>query len=289
MKIYLAWLCACMLSRVWLFVTLWTVVLQALLSMEYWQEFMSRQEYWSELPFPPPGDLSDPGIELCILRLLCWWANSLPWATWEANLTTHTLNKAARHLKYKAESWDWWCSGSVSCQGLAGVEGVWQGLLKEEERYYWWTGIVLRDRVIQIEGWGKCDALQLTGQTYFFSAQGLECALACPHVHLPPFIVLPVCPRDFWPSLVCLWVVNAYDFPGGSEVKRLPTTWETRVQSLGSEDPLEKAMAPVFLSGKSHCQRSLGGYSPPGHKELDTTERLHFSAWAVLEPLQNPC
>ena len=31
---------------------------------------------------------------------------------------------------------------------------------------------------------------------------------------------------------------------------------------------------PVFLPGKSHGQRSLAGYSPWGHKELDTTERL---------------
>ena len=31
---------------------------------------------------------------------------------------------------------------------------------------------------------------------------------------------------------------------------------------------------PVFLSGESHGQRSLAGYSPWGHKELDTTERL---------------
>ena len=31
---------------------------------------------------------------------------------------------------------------------------------------------------------------------------------------------------------------------------------------------------PVLLSGKSHRQRSLVGYSPWGHKELDTTERL---------------
>ena len=37
---------------------LWTVVLQALLSMGF-----SRQEYWSGLPFPSPGDLPDPGIE----------------------------------------------------------------------------------------------------------------------------------------------------------------------------------------------------------------------------------
>ena len=40
------------------FVALWTVALQAPLSMGF-----SRQEYWSGLPFPPPGDLPDPGIE----------------------------------------------------------------------------------------------------------------------------------------------------------------------------------------------------------------------------------
>ena len=36
----------------------WTVVSQASLSMGF-----SRQEYWSGLPFPSPGDLPDPGIE----------------------------------------------------------------------------------------------------------------------------------------------------------------------------------------------------------------------------------
>ena len=46
------------LSHVQLFVTLWTVVCQAPLSMGF-----SRQEYWSGLPCPPPGDLPDPGIE----------------------------------------------------------------------------------------------------------------------------------------------------------------------------------------------------------------------------------
>ena len=46
------------LSRVPLFVTPWTVAYQAPLSMGF-----SRQEYWSGLPFPFPGDLSDPGIE----------------------------------------------------------------------------------------------------------------------------------------------------------------------------------------------------------------------------------
>ena len=45
-------------SRIWLFVTPWTVAHQAPLSMGF-----SRQEYWSGLPFPSPGDLPDPGIK----------------------------------------------------------------------------------------------------------------------------------------------------------------------------------------------------------------------------------
>ena len=46
------------LSRVQLFVTPWTVAYQAPQSMEF-----SKQEYWSGLPFPSPGDLPDPEIE----------------------------------------------------------------------------------------------------------------------------------------------------------------------------------------------------------------------------------
>ena len=45
-------------SHVWLFATLWTVACQAPLSMGF-----SRQEYWSGLPFSPPGDLPDSGIK----------------------------------------------------------------------------------------------------------------------------------------------------------------------------------------------------------------------------------
>ena len=60
-------------------------------------------------------------------------------------------------------------------------------------------------------------------------------------------------------------------------LKHLPPMQETWVQSLGREDHLEKEMqpTPVFLPGESHGQRSLVGYSSRGHKELDTTERLH--------------
>ena len=51
-------LCAQSLSHVRLFATSWTVACQAPLSMGF-----SRQDYWKGLPFPPPGDLPNPGIE----------------------------------------------------------------------------------------------------------------------------------------------------------------------------------------------------------------------------------
>ena len=60
LTILLASLCpACMITHLQLFGTPWTVASQAPLSMRF-----PRQEYWSGLPFPPPGDLPDPGIEL---------------------------------------------------------------------------------------------------------------------------------------------------------------------------------------------------------------------------------
>ena len=67
------------------------------------------------------------------------------------------------------------------------------------------------------------------------------------------------------------------DFPGGTSGKEPACHFrrhETWVRSLGWEDPLEKEMAPhsSILSGKSHGQRSLVGYSPLGRKESDTTE-----------------
>ena len=70
---------ACVLSHfslVQLFVTLWTAVLQAPLSMGFF-----RQEYWSGLPCPPSGDLPDPGIEPMSLMSPDWQENSLPLAS----------------------------------------------------------------------------------------------------------------------------------------------------------------------------------------------------------------
>ena len=67
-KLALAWtvsfscVCAQSLGRIRLSVAPWTVACQAPLPVEF-----SRQEYWSGLPLPPPGDFPDPGIETASL------------------------------------------------------------------------------------------------------------------------------------------------------------------------------------------------------------------------------
>ena len=101
-----------MLSRfthVWLFVTLWMASHQAPLSMGF-----SRQEYWSGLTSPPPGDLYNPGIEPTSLESLglaggffttschlgSLWSNQIVWTargcrTSQKGHSTHS----ARSLK----------------------------------------------------------------------------------------------------------------------------------------------------------------------------------------------
>ena len=60
--VYYYFCCCSLITKcVWLFVTPWTVASTL--------GFL-RQEYWSELPFPPPGDLPDPGMDPCPLSLL---------------------------------------------------------------------------------------------------------------------------------------------------------------------------------------------------------------------------
>ena len=63
------------------------VACQPPLSVEF-----SRQKYWSGLPFPPPGDISHPGIELvsvvsCIIRQILYC-----WASWEAQWIVHNMD-----------------------------------------------------------------------------------------------------------------------------------------------------------------------------------------------------
>ena len=69
----------CVLSHVQLFVTPWIVECQAPLSMGF-----SMQEYWSGLPFPPPGGLPNSGWNPHLLCLLHCRRIPHHWATWES-------------------------------------------------------------------------------------------------------------------------------------------------------------------------------------------------------------
>ena len=70
-------------------------------------------------------------------------------------------------------------------------------------------------------------------------------------------------------------------------VKCLPTMWETRIRSLGWEDPLEKEMVThsSTLAWKILRTESLVVYNSWGHKESDTTERfkkIKLSNWELI-------
>ena len=72
-KLRLYCICAQLLSPVQLYVTPWTEAHQAALSIEF-----SRQEYWSGLPFPSPGDLSNPGTESACPKLADRFFTTVP-------------------------------------------------------------------------------------------------------------------------------------------------------------------------------------------------------------------
>ena len=61
-------------------------------------------------------------------------------------------------------------------------------------------------------------------------------------------------------------------------VNDLPAVWETWVQSLGWEDRLEEGVAAhsSILAWRIPWTEEPGGLQSTGHKESDTTERLHF-------------
>ena len=77
------------------------------------------------------------------------------------------------------------------------------------------------------------------------------------------------------------------DFPVAQMVKHLPTTWETRVRSLGQEDPLEKEMAThsSILPWRIPGQRSREGYSPWGQKSQTQLSDFTFT-FPFLSPIK---
>ena len=89
------WVYACVLNlfiSVWLCVTPWTVAHQAPLSMGF-----SRQECWSGLPRPPPGPLSNPGIEPVSLKSHALAGGFLTTSvTWEAYVSIYLYTHLIR-------------------------------------------------------------------------------------------------------------------------------------------------------------------------------------------------
>ena len=96
-------------NHVQLFATPWTVVHQAPLFMGF-----SRQEYWSGLPCPPPGDLPDPGIEPVSLMSPAWAGGFFTTnATWGLVIWFHAnsnlLSATSLHMEGRAHrdlSWN---------------------------------------------------------------------------------------------------------------------------------------------------------------------------------------
>ena len=67
-------------------------------------------------------------------------------------------------------------------------------------------------------------------------------------------------------------------------VKNPPTIWETWVQALGWEDPLEEGMAThsSILAWRTPCTKSLAACSPWGHKESLITRQAHTRMHLVV-------
>ena len=83
----------CVLSRVPLFAVLWTIAHQTPLSMGF-----SRQEYWSGLPCPPPGDLPNSGIKLVSFAAPGLQVDSLPLSHQRSPLHLRLLSKNMFYL-----------------------------------------------------------------------------------------------------------------------------------------------------------------------------------------------
>ena len=73
-------------------------------------------------------------------------------------------------------------------------------------------------------------------------------------------------------------------------LKHLPAVWETWVQSLGQEDPLEKEMAihSSILAWRTPWTEEFGGLQSTGLKGSDTTVRLHFHFHFLVKIIMDP-
>ena len=273
----LLFLCVCVLGGVQLFVTLWTVALQAPLSMEF-----SRQEYWSGLPSPPAGDLPDPGIEPRSLvspalaggfftteppgklpgkPLLfpCEWV-SISQACGQAgsdSLTsgpksTDGTNSGAQ-FRPEAEG-----GGAIAEKAGTKLPGARQAVTPELDSLLsaWATGRSGSHRMWFSKGE---EAYALNSNDFFLltSIQSL-CSLS---------LYAPMCTH--MSTHICAHTdMRAHIV--AQLVKNLPAMQETGVRSLGWEDPLEKEMATPssILAWKISWTEEPGGLQSMGSQRV---------------------
>ena len=114
------------------------------------------------------------------------------------------------------------------------------------------------------------------------------------NIILRPFLGMPLDEKYFQNKTFSM---HTGDFPGGSAIKNLPAS--RRHRRLGFNPWVKKILwrrawqaTPAFLLEKSQGQRSLGDYSPWGHKESDTTaeaEHTHFACTQGLTATHKKC
>ena len=114
--------CGQTLNHVWLFAIQWTVACQAPLSMGF-----SQQEYWSGLPFPPPGDLLNPGCEPVSLTSPAlagrFFTTSTTWCLWTLKTSSRSQRCAWAKVTTPGEQGE---PREVvqACRGLRSLESI---------------------------------------------------------------------------------------------------------------------------------------------------------------------
>ena len=121
--------CVVAFSHVWFFVTLWIVALQAPLSMGF-----SRQESWSGLAFPPPGDIPKLRIELLSPALAGGFFYYC--STWEAvTITKPTSSKHPKSLSAVLLPWLCPIAGGLSASSFLPSLFIFLSTL------FWWSSV----------------------------------------------------------------------------------------------------------------------------------------------------
>ena len=241
-------------SRVQLFATPWTVALQVPLSIRF-----SRQEYWTGLPFLPPGDLPNPGIEPASVTSTCIDRKIF----YPYHHQGNQIAKSATGLF------------SVSKQVKKGSL-LWADLLEKHThpssvQLYrcrtWWA----EDKFVQRE---RCHLL-CVGR--YSASQDLWPLLLLSHVapgstHIKGICCLMGLPR--W----CKGEESAWQCRRYKRCKFHP--WVGKIHWRRKWQP-----TPVFLPGELHGQRSLVGLQPTGSQRVRhdwAGTHTHIHTYAAL-------